>query len=201
MSTLNTNPGYSDDFEDKPLPLKLYSEHDDEEDLPIKKKLEALVNGDTSPSQTAIDFDTAITEVTNQKQKEVMKRPDQQALTPEERAQGINMYDLVPNPRLAIHTIFLSLARLCSAFPPYHPGQNRIVEFLEALRGLPRHEAYTGCPSEDPNEPYPTVLLWPLGGDWEGVAVLFDYEITCMFTHTPGVNSGVYTYPSQFPRG
>lgn len=176
------NPEYSDDFEDKPLPLKLYSEYDDEEDLPIKKRLEALVNGDMSPSQAAIDFDTTITEVTNRRQKEMMKRPDPQALTPEERAQGANMYDLVPNPRLTIHTIFLSIARLCSAFPPYHPGQNQIVEFLEALRALPRHEVYTGCPSEDPNEPYPTVLLWPLEGNWEAVAELFDYEITCMYT-------------------
>ncbi|BCR86245.1 uncharacterized protein ACHE_30232A [Aspergillus chevalieri] len=110
MPTLNVNPEYSDDFEHKPLPLKLYSEYDDEEDLPIKKRLEALVNGDMSPSQAAIDFDTTITEVTNRRQNEVMKRPDPQALTPEERAQGVNMYDLVPNPRLAIHTIFLSIA-------------------------------------------------------------------------------------------
>ena len=189
MTTLNTNPEYSDDFEHKPLPLKLYSEHDDEEDLSIKKRLEALVKGNTSPRQTAIDLDTTITEDTNQKQKEIMKRPDQQALTPEERTQGINMYDLVPNPRSAIQTIFLSLARLCSAFPPYHPGQTRIVEFLEALRELPRHEVYTGCPCEEPDEPYPTVLLWPLGGDWEGVAELFEYEITCMYTYILPPNS------------
>ena len=156
----------------------------------IKKKLEALVNGDTHPSQTAIDLDTTITEETNRKQRAIMERPDKQALTPEERAQGINMYDLVPNPRSAIHTVFLSIARLCSAFPPYHPGQNRIVEFLQALRALPRHEVYTGCPSEDPNEPYPTVLLWPLEeGNWEAVAELFDYEITCMCTHTLSQNN------------
>ncbi|RAK97548.1 uncharacterized protein BO80DRAFT_448349 [Aspergillus ibericus CBS 121593] len=49
MSTLNMNPEYSEEYEDRPLPLKLYGEWDDEDDLIIKHKLESLVNGDITP--------------------------------------------------------------------------------------------------------------------------------------------------------
>lgn len=76
MSTLLGNPDYSDEFEDKPLPLNLYGEYDDERDLWIKPRLESLVNGTFAPSQLAIDVDTRITEDTNRKHDELMERPD-----------------------------------------------------------------------------------------------------------------------------
>lgn len=66
------------------------------------------------------------------------------------------------------------------AFPAYHPGQTRIVEFLLALQSLPRHEIYAGLPPEDPSEPYQTMTLWPLeeeAGYWQMFPTYFQDEI------------------------
>ncbi|PYI11783.1 hypothetical protein BO78DRAFT_425671 [Aspergillus sclerotiicarbonarius CBS 121057] len=176
MSTLNTNPEYSEEYEDKPLPLKLYDKWDDEDDLILKHKLEALINGNITPDQAAIDLDTIITNDMNQKHEALMKRPDPRNPTPEEEAQGANMYCIMPHPRRWIEPLFHAIARLCSSFPPYHPGQTRIIDCLKALKALPRHDLYSGLPPEDPNEPYRTVTLWPIEGNWEAVAEIFDYE-------------------------
>ncbi|OJJ86310.1 uncharacterized protein ASPGLDRAFT_72654 [Aspergillus glaucus CBS 516.65] len=148
-------------YPDKPLPLRLYDEFDEEEELWIKPRLEALVKGDLTPSQAAVEFDTMLTEDTNRKHDKLMKRTDPRNLTPEEEGQGANMYTIMPHPRIYIGPMFSSISRLCSAFPPYHEGQTRIVEFLLALRSLPRHEIFKDLPPEDPNEPYPTLTLWP----------------------------------------
>lgn len=76
MSTLNMNPEYPEEYENKPLPLNLYSHWDDEEDLPINQKLEALVNGETAPSRLALDLDNQITSKNARKYAGMMKRPD-----------------------------------------------------------------------------------------------------------------------------
>lgn len=56
-------------------------------------------------------------------------------------------------------------------YPPYHDGQNRIIEFVKALKALPRHEvyAYTGNLSGDPDDPCPKMTLWPIEAGWEGI--------------------------------
>lgn len=173
MSTLSTNPDYSEEFEDKPLPLNLYDEYDDEEDFWIKLSLENLVNETLAPKQLAIDVDAMITGDTNRKYDELMKRPDPRNLTEEEEE---NESSIAPHPRSHISLLFSVIVQLCTAFPAYHPGQTHIVEFLFALQSLSRHEVYTGLPPKDPSEPYQTVTLWPLeedGGDWQMLSYLF----------------------------
>lgn len=36
---------------------------------------------------------------------------------------------------------FKIFPNLCSVFPPYHAGQTRVVQFLEALMAMPEHQA------------------------------------------------------------
>ncbi|RAK97549.1 uncharacterized protein BO80DRAFT_467777 [Aspergillus ibericus CBS 121593] len=85
------------------------------------------------------------------------------------------MYCIMPRPRRWIEPLFHAVARLCSSFLPYHPAQTRLIDFLKELKVIPRHDLYSGVPPEDPNEPYRTVTLWPIEGNWEAVAETFDY--------------------------
>lgn len=144
MSTIVANPDYLKEFEDKQLPLNLYDEYDDERGLWIKPRLENLVNGILTPKKLAIDVDTRITEDTNRKRTELMKRLDPRNLTEEEDYED----RIVPRLRYHISPLLSTIVGLCTAFPAYRPGQTRIVEFLLALQSLPRHEIYVGLSPE-----------------------------------------------------
>lgn len=61
------NPEYSEEFEQKPLPLKLFNDYDTEEEIPRKKRLETLVNGNITPREAALEFDTAVVQQADQK--------------------------------------------------------------------------------------------------------------------------------------
>lgn len=179
MSTLLTNPDYSEEFEDKPLPLNLYDEYDDDEDLWIKPRLENLVNGALTPKQLAIEVDAMITQDTIKKHDELMKRPDPHNLTEEEEE---NETSIAPFPRSHIYLLLSAIVQLCTAFPAYHLGQTYIVELLFALQSLPRHEVYTGLPPRDPSKPYQKMTLWPLDedeGDWQTFSFHFQSAIKC----------------------
>lgn len=110
MLTFVINPVYPE-FEDRPLPLRLYDELDRKENLWLNPRLKALVKGDLTHSQAAIKFDTMLTEDTNRKYDKLIKRADPRNLTPEE-GQGANMYIIMPHPRIHIGPIFSSFARL-----------------------------------------------------------------------------------------
>lgn len=176
------NPEYSEEFEQKPLPLKLFNDYDTEGEILRKKRLEALVNGDITPREAALEFDTVVVQKACQKLQSLLQRPDPRHLTPEEDAQGIpSMRAIAPNPSGDLEHLMQSIARLCSAFPPYHPGQDRILGFLEELRALPQHDVPDGVPPEDPAEPYPKITLWPFKGSWETLPETFRVEELGMF--------------------
>ena len=167
----------SEQSDAKPLELRLFNDDDDEEDLLYKKKLYALVNGDVTSSQAATDFDAWIVDEANTRLKEFMKRPDLKNLTSEEEERGIvSLRALAPNPSGDIEMVFKSVARLCSAFPPYHPGQDRIIHFLEALRAVPEHQVPDGAPKGDSDDHDQMITLWPFGGNWMALAELFRRE-------------------------
>lgn len=158
----------------QPLDTNLFSDNDDEEDLFWKRKLEALINNDVTPSQAATDFDLCVVEEANTRHAELLKRPDPRNLTSEEDENGVpSMRAIVPNPIGSIELFFPWIATLCSAFPPYHEKQDRIIQFLEALQDMPRNDVYDGTPPEVPNEPYTTTTLWPFGGNWMALAEMF----------------------------
>lgn len=162
--------------DEKPLDLQLFRDDDDNEDLFYKKRLHALVNGDVTPSTAAADFDAWIVDEANTRLKELMKRPDPRNLTPEEEEQGVSLRAVAPNPSGSIEMVFQSIARLCSAFPPYHPGQDRIIQFLEVLRAMPEHQVPDGVPAEDPDDHDHMVSLWPFGDNWMALAEVFRME-------------------------
>ena len=190
------NPDYFEEFEPKPLPWNLFSPDDTEEEILRKERLAALVSDDNgiTPNEAAIGFDAAVTSEANTRLQDTMKRPDPRNLTTEEEAQGVpSTRVFAPNPSGAIEELFPWIARLCSAFPPYHPAQNRIVAFLEALRSLPRHDVPEGVPPEDlASEPYPSITLWPLGGTWQGLPEIFRVEELGMFCFHSVLTAGCF---------
>lgn len=160
-----------------PLDPKLFSDDDDEEDIFWKRKLEALINGDVTPSKAATDFDSSVVGEANTCHAELLKRPDPRNLTADEEENGVpSMRAIAPNPSGSIELVFPWIATVCSAFPPHHEKQDRIIQFLESLRDMPRHDVYEGTPPEDPNGPYTTTTLWPFGGNWMALAEVFRIE-------------------------
>lgn len=131
----NLNPDYFEENENIPLLLNLYPKRDDEEELPVKHKLEALVNGEITPTVLALDLDNHIISNNTRQHAQIMKRlePWRCTLTPEEESRGASFYGLAPNPEPEIGTIFEATARLCAAFPSYHTGQILIIELLGTL--------------------------------------------------------------------
>jgi hypothetical protein len=155
----------------EPLDLQLYEEYDDEEDLYYKKRLESLVLGKITPSKAASDFDAWVTTEANARLEKLKQRPNGRNLTPEEEEQGVHERAIAPNASGFIDLVFPTIARLLSAFPPNHPGQDSIIHFLEALRALPEHEVPDGINAEPGNEDMMT--LWPFGESWQGLTEVF----------------------------
>lgn len=55
---------------------------------------------------------------------------------------------IAPNPSGNIELVFPWIATLCSVFSAHHEKQDRIFQFLEALRDMPKHDVYEcawGC--------------------------------------------------------
>jgi len=160
----------------EPLDVQLFRDDDDDEDLVYKKKLHALVVGDVTPSEAATDFDAWIVGESNMRLKELMKRPDPRNLTPEEEEQGLSLRALAPNASGYIEMVFPSIAKLLSAFPPFHPKQDSIIQFLEALRAMPEHQVPDGIPAGASNDGDHMITLWPFGGNWMALAEVFRRE-------------------------
>ncbi|EGN94252.1 hypothetical protein SERLA73DRAFT_155611 [Serpula lacrymans var. lacrymans S7.3] len=117
---------------DEPLDLQLFRDDDDDGDLFYKRRLHALINGN---------------------------RLDPRTLTPGEEEKGIvsmRAITLTPSPSGNIEMVFSTIARLCSTFPLHHPGQDRIIHFLEALRAMWEQQVPNGVPAEDHNDHFET---------------------------------------------
>ncbi|PWY96668.1 hypothetical protein BO94DRAFT_619760 [Aspergillus sclerotioniger CBS 115572] len=182
MSTLIQNPDYVPSARTSPLALKLYDQpwDDDNDALFIKHTLEFLVTGQITPQEAATTIDTHITTDCATRHTALMARPDPRNLTPEEEAQNLTMYQIAPNPKVWMEMFFKAITKLCSAFPPYHAGQNALVEMFQILHGMERHEVLYGRPPIDPAKKYSTVTMWALeenDGNWEESADYFDFEI------------------------
>ncbi|KAI1878250.1 uncharacterized protein JN550_000432 [Neoarthrinium moseri] len=166
----------SNDMNVKVFDLQLFIDDEDEEDIAYKQKLQSLVNGTVTPSQAATGFDHWIVEGANNRLKWLEQRVDPRSLTAEEEESGMTMRVIAPNASGKIEMVFPTIARLSTAFPPFHPGQDAIVQFLEALRALPEHQVPDGIPSEDPSSRDYLMTLWPFGGNWMALAEHFRRE-------------------------
>ncbi|KAE8382366.1 hypothetical protein BDV26DRAFT_278148 [Aspergillus bertholletiae] len=161
----------SDNKADQPLEIKLFGPHDDDEDLFCKNLLLSLVGGEISPTQAAHDLDKWIVDKANTDLEERKKYPDPWNVPSPESPSWV-----APNPSGLITCFFESFARLCSAFPPGHAGQDRLIHFLEALRTMPKHEVPNYLPNDPPADFYYLLKLWPFGGNWLSLTEVFRVE-------------------------
>lgn len=161
----------SDNKAFQPLDIKLFAPHDDDEDLFFKKLLLSLVGGEITPDQAANDLDKWIVEKANKDFEERKKHPDPWNVPSPEDPSCV-----APNPSGLITCFFESFARLGSAFPPGHAGQDRLIQFLEALRAMPMHEVPNYLPNDPPEDWYHWLELWPFGGSWLALTEVFRTE-------------------------
>ncbi|KAB8275419.1 hypothetical protein BDV30DRAFT_236785 [Aspergillus minisclerotigenes] len=155
----------------QPLDIKLSGPHDDEEDIFFKDLLLSLVGGEISPNEAANNLNKWIVENSNTDLEERKRYPDPWNVPSPENPSWV-----APNPSGLITCFFESFARLCSAFPPGHVGQDRLIQFLEALRDMPKHEVPNYLPNDPPEDFYYLLELWPFGGSWLGLTEVFRTE-------------------------
>ncbi|KAJ0273996.1 hypothetical protein COL940_009592 [Colletotrichum noveboracense] len=178
----------TEDLDSRVLSLNLFADDDDEEDILYKRKLQNLIDGTVTPSEAAADFDAWVVQDANNRLKQLLKRPDPKNLTPEEEAKGMSLRAIAPNASGSIDLEFPTIAKLCSAFPPFHPGQDAIVQFLEALRAMPDHQVPDGIPNGDGDDSH-FITLWPFGDDWMALTEIFRREAEDI--ETPGSETQV----------
>ncbi|KAL8388920.1 hypothetical protein RB595_009023 [Gaeumannomyces hyphopodioides] len=144
----------------------LFGEHDDAEDLAYKRILDALVKQMATPSQAAADMDALVAGEARKKLEALEQRNPPFQLTSKEQQQGLTPRLVGPNPQMWIEMIITSIAKVSSAFPPAHPAQDALVEFLRELRDMPKHDVPDGdYTAEDPGPVIHTrtSTLWPFG--------------------------------------
>ncbi|RAH78783.1 hypothetical protein BO86DRAFT_319906 [Aspergillus japonicus CBS 114.51] len=152
------------------LPLNIYDEWDDEEDLAYKNILVNLVEGELDPSEAARQIDAVLLQHYASRYDLLRSRPNPYQLTPEEITRGLtSIREVASSAWGQVKGVFQWIAVLCSAVPPGHPAQDRIIMFLEALRAMPLHHVL--CLGPDSNEgkdvePFLELELWPLGKNW-----------------------------------
>ncbi|KAI1141962.1 hypothetical protein F5Y05DRAFT_369279 [Hypoxylon sp. FL0543] len=120
----------------RPLILDLY-EDNDTDDRFCKSLMRHLVEGSRAPSQVAKDLDAWVVQESSRRLHELTSQPD----LLEKHDDGYVPRRSMPNASGYVETFFQSFPSLCSVFPPYHAGQTRIIQFVEALMAMPEHQA------------------------------------------------------------
>ena len=144
---------------------RLFEEDDDAEDLAYKRILDALLKGTSTPAQAAADMDALVATDANKRLETLKQRDPPLRLTVEEEEQGLTARLVGPNPERWMEMMMTTIARICSAFPPAHPAQDALVDFLRELRDMPKHEVPDGDYGDlggvviHPR----TFTLWPFG--------------------------------------
>lgn len=140
-----------------PLDPRLFDGDDDAEDLAYKQILNGVITQTTPPAQAAAQIDEWVTSEANARFLQLKDRE----LTQEEKD---SVYLVAPNPSRHVDMIIGCIARVCSAYPPAHAAQNALIEFIQALKGLPKHEVPDlSYDSSDKPVLDKTSLLWPFG--------------------------------------
>ncbi|KAM5354691.1 hypothetical protein ACJ41O_001338 [Fusarium nematophilum] len=139
------------------LDPRLFDEDDEAEDLAYKQILDQVIQQTTPPSRAATQIDEWVTSEANARFYVLKGRE----LTEEEKD---SLFLVGPNPSRHIDMIMGCIARVCSAYPPAHAAQNALVELIQALKDLPKHQV-PGLSYDDSHQPVldETCLLWPFG--------------------------------------
>ncbi|KAI2465022.1 hypothetical protein F4781DRAFT_410935 [Annulohypoxylon bovei var. microspora] len=122
--------------EPKALILNLYDDEDADDQF-CKSLMQALVDGSRTPSQVAADLDAWVVKESSRRLQKFSDQPD---LIEKDDA-GHMLRTSMPNASGYVELFFQSFPSLCSVFSPYHAGQTRIIQFIEALLAIPNHEA------------------------------------------------------------
>lgn len=123
------------------LTLDLY-EDDDANSQFCKSIMQALADGSRAPSQAATDLDAWVMSESSCKLRDILEQPD----LIEKNDDGRVVRSSIPNASGYVDHFFQSFPNLCSVFPPYHAGQTRIIQFLEALMAMSEHQAPDSFP-------------------------------------------------------
>ncbi|KAK5996407.1 hypothetical protein PT974_01741 [Cladobotryum mycophilum] len=119
------------------LDLRLFDDDDDAEDLAYKQIINGLVIQATTPSQVAAQIDEWVIGEANRRYSQLKERDPPFKLTEEEKD---SLYLVGPNPSRHVDMIIGCVAVVCSAFPPNHAVQDALLEFIEQLNALPKHD-------------------------------------------------------------
>ncbi|KAI5865365.1 hypothetical protein GGS23DRAFT_618414 [Durotheca rogersii] len=139
-----------------PLVLFLY-EGGDDDDRFCESLMRALADGSRPPSQIAAELDAWVVRQSSHRFRELVARPE----LLERDETGWVTPRSTPNASGYVGTFFQSFPNLCSVFPLYHPGQTRIIQFLEALMAVPEHQAPDYIPDGGDVNDVQMMALWP----------------------------------------
>jgi hypothetical protein len=148
------------------LEPQLYEDWDDEDDVRWKAPLDAVIKGDQTPLHGAQQIDQVLrVETTTRLQK--LKDYSRTHLTAEdtESSDWGGLYP--PNATAFAKELLQSWCRVCTAYAPYSEGQNRLIDFLNQLRQLPRWMAPETRPDE--NGHVVESEFWAFGHGWIGL--------------------------------
>jgi hypothetical protein len=154
-----------------PLSPHLYESIDDEYDLLWKVPMNDLINNTVTPFQAAQNLDTIIRNEAFTRLQDLHSYATEQNLFTEDGENAPSDLDEwgglpPPNASALADTMMRAYVRVCQAFAPYSNGQNRIIQFLRELKGLPRWMA--PCTIPDAEGDTCEKEFWDLGLMWCG---------------------------------
>ncbi|KAI0116928.1 hypothetical protein F4814DRAFT_267215 [Daldinia grandis] len=138
-----------------PLILDLYDDEDVEDRFCVGL-LRALVDGSQTPSWVATELDTWVVQESSRKLHVLRERPS--FIKTDDTGRVLRRS--TPNASGYVDRFFQFFPNLCSVFPPYHSGQTRIVQFLEALVAMPEHQAPDYFLDDDALKDVQMMSLW-----------------------------------------
>ncbi|KAK7917598.1 hypothetical protein PG985_011206 [Apiospora marii] len=172
-----------------PLDLSLYDSDPDQDDIFCKNLLRALADGTREPADAARELDAWVTRQSMRSLEEFRARPELV------QSDGTVVHQTsTPNASGFLQRFFQGFPRICALFLSHHPGQTRVIEFLEALLAMPAHDAPDHFPDADDLGNVTTVALWPRGVLDPDTFRIYDAELLSESVsaelETPGSEAG-----------
>ncbi|KAK8099472.1 uncharacterized protein PG998_012713 [Apiospora kogelbergensis] len=155
------------------LYLSLYEDNPDQNDIFCKSLLQSLAEGTKEPREAAHEMDAWVIRESTRRLKEFRARPE---LVKSD--EFVVSRATAPNASGLVEHFFRGFPRLCAIFPPYHPGQTRVVQFLRALLRMASHDAPDSFPNADGLIIVSTMPLWPYGALHPDTFRIYGAELT-----------------------
>lgn len=129
--------------DEKPLAVQFSTNDGDKKEGKVTSYLLALLDGSTTCSQAAYDFNALVVGEANQRLSTFQRRIGRARyeVSAEEASRGIDdIRTIGPYPEGKINELFGEIAKICSSFPPCHATQNLLIDFLNALWAIPAQQ-------------------------------------------------------------